>query len=68
MAHAGFEGFCNGFLLVVLVLPRTEAEGWDGGTGVQFKGSHFVLGAGVYGTCKDISEAERLQERGEGSG
>jgi hypothetical protein len=52
MPHARFEGFSNGALLVLLVLPGAEAKCWNGSTSIELEGSHLVwaLKLDVYGT------------------
>jgi hypothetical protein len=40
---SGLESFGDGGLLVVLVLPGTEAKGGNGSTGVKLVGRHVAL-------------------------
>ena len=44
MPVAGLEGGEDGALLGVLVLPGTEADGGDGGAGIELEGGHVACG------------------------
>lgn len=46
MAVSCFEGFCDGVLLGMLVLPSSEANGGNLCTGVELELCHFVRSSG----------------------
>lgn len=40
--YASFQCLKNGILLLFFVLPSAKANGWDGGTSVQFLNSRHL--------------------------
>jgi hypothetical protein len=54
--YASFQCLENGIFLLLLVLPGAEANGWDGGTSVQFLDSRHLSNCTM--VDNDVDEIE----------